>query len=179
VPVVRKSRWYLTAAFLLVTLIIVCRLRSALRSIADRHERGTYRFSAQNVILSREASPSRLGCSRAAAYLTLSLLNIVRVLPAGELLGPRCTVGTICDHGLPCTYGANAMNQNSHSSASGDLFEGQGIQESWHCAMHGTVTGCPFRFMRCDVVPSPQDSASLSGKGWLAQILKTKPTIER
>lgn len=71
------------------------------------------------------------------------------------------------------------MNPSAHSNPPEDLFAGEGIKESWHCALHGTVTGCPFRFMRCDVVPSHQDSAPPSGQGWLAQILKNKASIER
>lgn len=50
--------------------------------------------------------------------------------------------------------------------------------ETWHCSLHGTVSRCPFRFLRCDVLPLAQDAAPPSGRGWLAQETTTKSSYK-
>ena len=57
-----------------------------------------------------------------------------------------------------------------------DLFPVVEARQCWHCAIHGTVSECPFTFMRCDVAATTLDAAPLSGRGWLAQLRKTKAT---
>lgn len=55
----------------------------------------------------------------------------------------------------------------------------EGTKEAWHCAIHGTVTSCPFRFLRCDDLPSSQDAAPSQGRGWLALARKHQASKER
>lgn len=48
----------------------------------------------------------------------------------------------------------------------------------WHCAIHGTVSVCPFRFLRCDIPATTQDAAQGSGRGWLKSLRETETTAK-